>query len=191
MEFYFTRLKSFLKVTSIHNPGYLLQNTEKKISISWMLQTIQKYWETPKKSSKIFIAPCFIPRQTGHLVEILRIWEPSIYYFLLRTVVQFTFHKIHPTTSHERINLQYVGRIYSYFVPNYSIIWVIWIWVWALRMGPPSRNHLLMVLCCLWDIWQHSIFLHPPPCSIFSTKNSPYDAVAGRSPKYCDFALFM
>ena len=160
MEFYFTRLKSFLKVTSIHNPGYLLQNTEKKISISWMLQTSQKYWETPQKSSKIFIAPCFIPRQTGHLVEILRIWEPSIYYFLLRTVVQFTFHKIHPTTRHERINLPYVGRIYSYFVHNYSTIWVVWIWVW----GPEDGASIPQSLTDGFELFVvHNTALHLPP----------------------------
>ena len=72
MEFFFTRLKSFLKVTSIHNPGNLLQNTEKKLAypecckqaqnIGKPLKNLDIY--SPLLHSKTNWTPC---RDTSHL----------------------------------------------------------------------------------------------------------------------------
>ena len=83
MEFFFTRLKSFLKVTSIHNPGNLLQNTEKKLAYPECCKQaknignpskILKNIHSPLLHTKTNWTPC---RDTSHLrAEHLLLFTP-------------------------------------------------------------------------------------------------------------------
>ena len=130
-DFYFTRLKSFLKLTSIHNPGYLLQITEEKKlaypecckqakNIGKPLKNLDIY--SPQFHTKTNWTTC---RDTSHLrAEHLLLFTPYSSTVYINQIHPYYF--THESRAHF---LQYLEPLYSYLIPYYPIIWVIWIWV--------------------------------------------------------------